>query len=64
MAKKYRYEVSLSAEEEMVGTIDLTKEEAELVAWATDPANWNTRCGGGYCGYFCIDLNNPMEIDA
>ena len=63
MAKKYRYEVSLCAEEDTIGTIDLTKKEAELVAWATDPANWNVRSSGNWCGYFSINLNNPMEIE-
>lgn len=63
MAKKYRYEVNLSAEEEVTGTIDLTKKEAELIARVTNPANWHNRCGGGYCGYFHIELSNPMEIN-
>lgn len=62
MAKKYRYRVSLIAEEELIGTVDLTKREAAIVAYATDPDNWKSTTGGGYCGYFGIDLDNPMEI--
>ena len=63
MEKKYRYNVSLSAEEERVGTIDLTKKEAEIVYYATSIGNWKNVSGGGYCGYFEIDIDNPMEIE-
>lgn len=63
MAKKYRYNVSLSAEEDFTGTIDLTKREAEIVAYATNTNNWKNRCGGGYCGSFWIDIDNPIEIE-
>lgn len=62
MAKKYRYNVALTAEDEWCGTIDLTKKEAEIVAYATNTDNWKNGKGGGYCGYFWIDVNNPMEI--
>lgn len=62
MAKKYRYQVCLSAEEECIGFVDLTKKEAEIVAYATSIGNWKNVFGGGYCGYFEIDVNNPMEI--
>jgi hypothetical protein len=63
VAKKYRYNVSLSAEETQSGTIDLTKKEAEIVAYATNTDNWKNGYGGGYCGYFSIDIDNPMEIE-
>ena len=63
MAKKYRYNVALLAEEEICGTIDLTKKEANIVAYATNSENWKNICGGGYCGYFIIDIDNPMEIN-
>ena len=61
--KKYRYKVSFCAEDDFSGTIELTKREAEVVAYATDTANWKNGSGGGYCGTFVIDLDNPMEID-
>lgn len=63
MAKKYRYNVCLSAEEDLCGTIDLTKEEAAIVAYATSVDNWANQHGGGYCGYFSIAVDNPMEIE-
>lgn len=62
MEMKYRYNVALSAEDECTGTIDLTKKEAEIVAYATDQYNWMNRDGGGYCGNFWIDIDHPMEI--
>ena len=52
LAKKYRYAVTQFAEDEVTGTIDLTKKEAELIARVTNPANWHNCCGDGDCGYF------------
>lgn len=63
MVKKYRYNVGLSAEEDLTGTIDLTKKEAENVAYAANTNNWKNCCGGGWCGRFWIDIDNPMEIE-
>ena len=60
--KKYRYKVRLSAEGSRTGTIDLTEEEAEIVAYATNPNNWKNNYGGEYYGEFEIDINHPMEI--
>ena len=37
LKKKYRYNVSLTAEGCLSGTVDLTKREAEIVAYATNP---------------------------
>lgn len=62
MAKKYRYNVSLLAEDVCDGTIELTKKEAEIVAYATNVNNWENKDGGGFCGSFWIDIDNPMEI--
>ena len=62
MAKKYRYNVGLSAEEDFTGSIDLTKKEAEIVAFATNTDNWRNVSGGGWCGNFWIDTENPEEI--
>lgn len=60
--KKYRYNVSLSAEGRRSGTVDLTKEEAEIVAYATNPKNWKNAFYGEYYGEFKIDIEHPMEI--
>ena len=43
MAKKYRYNVSLLAEDVCDGTIELTKKEAEIVAYATNVNNWKNK---------------------
>lgn len=62
MAKKFRYRVKLSAEGDRTGTIDLTKKEAQIVAYATNPENWKMIfCGEDY-GSFEIDIKHPMEI--
>ena len=60
--KKYRYKVSLSAEGRRYGTIDLTEEEAKIVAYATNPVNWKNVFYGEYYGEFKIDIEHPMEI--
>lgn len=62
MAKKYRYRVSNEAEGISCGYIDLTKKEAEIVAYATNVNNWKNAYDEGYSGYFCIDIEHPMEI--
>lgn len=62
MAKKYRYNVGLSAEGDFTGTVELTKKEAEIVAFATNTNNWKNAYGGGWCGSFWIDVDNPQEI--
>ena len=63
MTKKYRYNVGLSAEEESTGTVDLTKEQAKVVAYATNSDNWDNTEFGTYTGAFWIDIENPMEIE-
>lgn len=62
LKKKYRYNVKLSAEGTLSGTVDLTKEEAEIVAYATNPENWKNAFYGEYYGCFEIDIDHPMEI--
>lgn len=62
MAKKYRYRVENSAEGISYGYVDLTKKEAEIVAYATNEANWKNAHDDGYSGYFIIDIDHPMEI--
>lgn len=61
--KKYRYNVGLSAEEYFTGTVDLTKKEAEIVAYATNTNNWKNLYGGFWHGRFYIDIDNPIEIE-
>ena len=63
MDKKYKYCVCLSAEEDCIGTIELTKKEAEIVAYAVDRSNWKDVEGGGWCGSFIIDVDNPIELE-
>lgn len=60
--EKYRYNVRLSAEGNLTGTIDLTKKEAEIVAYATNPENWKNAFYGEYYGSFEIDINHPIKI--
>lgn len=61
LKKKYRYKVGLHAEGSRTGTIDLTKEEAGIVTYATNPKNWKNDFYGEYYGEFRIDIEHPME---
>lgn len=60
--KKYKYPVSLLADDYSCGYVELTKREAEIVAYATSTINWKDADLNPYSGYFCIDLYNPEEI--
>lgn len=60
--KKYKYLVSLSADDWSDGYVELTKREAEIVAFATDTRNWKDANLNPYSGYFVINLDNPEEI--
>ena len=41
----------------------MTKDQAEIVKYATDSDNWKDVKGEHeYCGYFDIDVDNPIEI--
>ena len=62
-AKKYRYYICQSAEGETTGTIDLTKKEAAIVAYALDISNWNNLETEAWSGSCFIDVDNPMEIE-
>ena len=62
LEKKYKYPVSLSAEDWSDGYVELTKREAEIVAFATDTRNWKDANLNPYSGYFVINLDNPEEI--
>lgn len=61
--KKYRYNVCLIAEECSTGYVELTKKEAEIVEYATNPANWKDKVTEPYSGYFGIDTEHPEEIE-
>lgn len=61
--KKYRYNICQSAEGTTSGTIDLTKKEASIVAYAIDTSNWNNLEEESWSGSCYIDIDNPMEID-
>ena len=60
--KKYRYSIGCSAEGNTYGTIDLTKKEAEIVAYALNQNNWNILCEESFSGNCWIDIDNPKEI--
>ncbi len=61
--KKYKYNVSLSADDETSGYIELTKKEAEIVSYATCEDNWKNAKLNPYSGSFYIDLNHPEEVE-
>lgn len=63
--KKYRYTVVMASTgpSTVSGSIDLTKEEAEIVKKVTDYNNWNGRIYlPGSQIHFDIDTENPREI--
>lgn len=61
MAKKFRYRVCLSAEENRSGFVKLTRKEAQIVAYATNPQNWENDSGCAYSGSFDIDVKTPSK---
>ena len=60
--KKYKYSVSLNAEGNSWGYVDLTEEQAKIVAYATNADNWQCLHSEHHSGYFNIDIDNPVEI--
>ena len=64
MEKKYRYNIGCSAEGNTCGTIDLTKEEAAIVAYAMNKDNWHITLDESYSGNCWIDIDHPQEIEA
>lgn len=62
LEKKYKYLVYLLADDYSCGYVELTKREAEIVAYATSTINWKDADLNPYSGYFCIGLDNPIEI--
>lgn len=63
MEKKYRYNIGCSAEGYTCGTIDLTKEEAAIVAYAMNKDNWRITLDEPYSGDCWIDADHPQEIE-
>lgn len=60
--RKYRYAVSLIADGQSSGFVELTKEQAEIVAYATTTSNWINANKEPYSGIFFIDTENPIEL--
>lgn len=58
---KHRYRVSLNAEGNTMGTIELTQREADLVEFATDPDSWRLECDEQWSGSFRIDTEPIRE---
>ena len=59
--EKYWYMVGTAAEGESHGYVYLTKEEAQIVKYATDEENWKNASFEEYSGCFFIDVDNPKE---
>lgn len=60
--EKYAYLVGTIADTESHGIVHLTKQEAEVVAYATNSANWEDIYDEGYSGEFFIDTEHPIAL--
>lgn len=60
--KKYRYRVCQSADGYTTGTILLTKAQAEVVEFVTNPNNWDNLEVESYSGGFGIYIDNSEEV--
>lgn len=60
--KKYRYRLYQIAEGCTTGTILLTKAQAEVVEFATNPDNWDNLEVEDYSGDFGIYIDSPEEV--
>ena len=60
---KFYWRVAQYAEGYSNGFVKLTKKEAEIVAFTTDSNNWTCTELDAYCGYFSIDLDNPITCE-
>lgn len=63
MVEKYKYKVELIADGETVGYVELTPEQAALVAYVTNTNNWEIIEQEEYSGRFDIDFKNPLKIE-
>lgn len=60
--RKYRYAVSLMADGQSSGFVELTKEQAEIVAYATTTSNWINANKEPYSGIFFIDTEILLNL--
>ena len=58
--KMYYFPVVYLAEGVSEGYMKLTREEAEVVARATNPKNWTDATIEKYSGSFCIELDKAI----
>ena len=58
--KKYYFPVTYFAEGVSTGYIKLTREEANIVAFATNPKNWNEPEIEKYSGSFMIEMDQAI----
>ena len=58
--KKYFFPVTFWAEGISTGYIKLTREEANIVAFATNPKNWNEPEIVKYSGSFKIEMDQAI----
>ena len=58
--KKYYFPVTYFAEGVSTGYIKLTREEANIVAFATAPKNWENAEIEKYSGSFTIELDQSI----
>ena len=61
--KKYRYAISFQGEGFDAGTIDLTEDEAKIVAYALNPVNWKHRNTTSWRPFVTFGIEHPTEID-
>lgn len=60
---KFYWRVTQAAAGNTTGYVLLTKNEAYIVAYATDCNNWKNVDDEVWCGCFSIDLDNPIPVD-
>lgn len=61
--KKYGYTISFLGDGFNTGTIDLTEDEAKVVAYALNPVNWKHRNKTSRSPIVTFGIEHPTEID-
>lgn len=61
--KKYGYTISFQGDGFDTGTIDLTEDEAKVVAYALNPVNWKHRDTTSWSPIVTFGIEHPTEID-